>query len=403
MHSYPSARTGTAQDLMRAVTRAYEGKLAREGTRLPVKGEWTRRLVEPPARLFGMSLALVMELIPADATVAFHDWLFRTLAGRVYPFDPESKEIREARALAERLEAETGRAPALLAAISHPPVMGEAAHLNFALVRLATLALRAVRGRPCRPRLVVAVDPFALDTTSLFEEGAYAGYMGNYHLGLDRLAFGRGQPGPLLSPHTRWDRMPRRLFRVLREGGEVGMVLSGGVPDTGRVLYAAREWARLARAASPLKADPARALACLRGNAAFAGFESGLAGVLHLPPGAWRALDAWLMACAAGLVPGQTASGAAAAALECLQAPAERRAGLLAELSEDLVRETPVRRRFFRLLAGRVARRRPVIVIPVTHRLDPYGVSVGPPRALTSADPAAAEEFARSFTRENFA
>jgi len=39
------------------------------------------------------------------------------------------------------------------------------AHLNFELVRHATLALRAARGRPCRPRLVVAIDPFALDTT----------------------------------------------------------------------------------------------------------------------------------------------------------------------------------------------------------------------------------------------
>jgi hypothetical protein len=403
MLSYPSPRTGTAQDLMRAVTRAYERKLARDGTLLPVKTELGRRLVEPPARLLGMALGAVMEILPAEWTVSFHDWLFRTLAGRVYAFDPEEPRARRARELVERLRAETGREPALLAAISHPPVMGEAAHLNFALVRLATLALRAARGRPCRPRLVVAVDPFALDTTSIVEEGAYAGYMGSYHLGLDRLALGRGHPGPRLSPQTRWDRMPRRLFRVLREGGEVGMVLSGGVPDTGRVLYAAREWARLARRASPWRTAPERALPALLAHASFRRFVEAVEGTLHLPPGTWRRLDAWLMACAAGLVEGETAESAAAAALECLEVPAERRAGLLAELREDLTRETPVRRRLFRLLAGRVARRRPLVVVPVVHRMDPPGVELGEARALVSPDPDAAEEFARDFTRGNFA
>jgi hypothetical protein len=169
------------------------------------------------------------------------------------------------------------------------------------------------------------------------------------------------------------------------------------------VLYAAREWARLARARSPLRAEPARALACLRGHASFARFEAESAGVLHLPPGAWRSLDAWLMASAAGLLPGETAASAAASALECLRVPEAERAGLLSEFEEDLSRETPVRRRLFRLLAGRVARRRPLVVLPVTHRLEPPGVFLGEARALVSSDPRAAEDFARDFTRENFA
>ena len=112
----------------------------------------------------------------AAASVAFHDRLFAALAApHSYRFDREVPTVLRARALAARLEAETGKAPALLALISHPPVLGELAHMNLELVRHATLALRAVRGRPCRPRMVAATDAFALDSISIWEEGIYAG------------------------------------------------------------------------------------------------------------------------------------------------------------------------------------------------------------------------------------
>lgn len=392
------------------LTKAYEAKLEREGIVLPAKTDHHRRFYEPLARGAGIFLAKVMELVPADRVVDFHDALFRHLAApRTYAFEHDSKAMTDARALTARLEKDSGRAPALLAAISHPPVMGDLAHLNFELVRHATLALRRARGRPCRPRLVAAVDPFALDTTSIFEEGVYAGYMGTYHVGVDRLALGRGHPGPFMTPQTRWDRMPHRLFGILAGGGEIGMVLSGGVPATGRVLYGIREWTRRALAASPSRALPA-------GPAPFTGALDEL-----LPPGAgpWRMLQGWLMASAAGLLPGETGESAAAKALDWLSVPATRRADLLAELKSDLERETPSRSRLFRLLVGRVARRRPLVLLPVIHRSSPLGVEEreawgavwiggGRVRVRRAGSPDAAEEMtadelARSFTRENFA
>jgi len=417
--AYPSARTGTAQDLMRVVTKAYELRLEAESTILPAKPELQRLFLEPFTRAAGILLAGVMEVVPADWTVSFHNKLFRHLsAGREYAFDPGDPGVGAAKALTARLEAETGLAPALLAAISHPPVMGDLAHLNFELVRRAVLVLRAVRARPCRPRLVVAVDPFALDTISVLEEGLYAGFMGSFHLGLDRLALGRGHPGPWMSPQTRWDRMPQRLFRTLAEGREVGMVLSGGIPATGRVLYGAREWSRRARAASPLRAEPARALERLRADASFARFEASAAEHIPLPRGAWRLLDAWLMTSAAGLIPGETAESAANSALACLEIPDTSRVALLAELTSDMARETPSRRRLFRLLVGRVARRRPLILLPVVHATAPLGVStreawgvtrVGPGRArvLRAGDSGpgeemSADELAERFTQEHF-
>jgi hypothetical protein len=414
---YPSARTGTAQDLMRVVTKAYEKHLDAEGTVLPRKSELQRSLLEPFSRLAGMLMAAVMEVVPADWTVAFHNKLFLHLSSpNVYRFDARSAVILEANALASRLEQETGKAPALLAAISHPPVMGDLAHLNFELVRHAILAMREIRGRPCRPRLVVAVDPFALDTISVLEEGLYAGFMGSFHIGIDRLALGRGQPGPLLSPQTRWDRMPLRFLRTLAEGREVGIVLSGGVPSTGRVLYAAREWARRAVAAGALRKDPSRALACLRADLTFSRFEQAASSILPLPKQPWRLLEAWLMTAAAGLLPGETAGSAAKAALSCLKVPEEKRAALLAELALDMSRETPARRRLFRLLVGRAARRRPLILLPVVHKTSPLGVEEKPAWGITwdgigrvrvtrasGTSIMTSDELAERFTQENFA
>jgi hypothetical protein len=288
-------------------------------------------------------------------------------------------------------------------------------------VRHAILALRAVRGRPCRPRLVVAIDPFSLDTTSIVEEGLYAGFMGTFHVGIDRLALGRGHPGTALTPLAAWAAMPMRLLRALSEGGEIGLVPAGGVPSTSRVLYGVRDWARAARGRSPLRGSPAEVERALRADPSFARFERAAAAAAPVAPApgrTWRLIDAWLMMAAAGLLPDENADGAAVAVLACLAVPPAERPGLLAELARDLSRETPRRLRLFRLLAGRVARRRPLVMIPIIHGLDPLGVAVGeawswewtgPGRvtARRAGDPLVSvettpEAFAGRFIEENF-
>lgn len=419
-YSYPSPRTGTAQDLLRIVTRAYELELEKSGRVLPRKTAASRRWVEPFFRILGVGAAKAVEALPGDWSLALHEKAYAALAGpRSYPFDPASPVALRARALAARLAAASGREPALIALISHPPVLGELAHLNFELVRHATRALRVVRGRPCRPRLVAATDPFALDATSIFGEGFYAGYVGTYHVGIDRLALGRGRPGTALTPQASWTAMPRRLFGLLAAGGEVGMVLSGGIPSTGRVLYGVREWARRVRHAGPHAHDAAAVEARLRADPSFQRFRRIAGEQLHLPKATWRVFDAWLMAACAGLLPGEGAEQAASAALAALEVAPEDRPALLADLRRDLGRETPTRRRLFRLLAGRVARRRPLVMVPVVHRVSPPGVELreawsweaaGPGRVTARrADapdaPVATtpDDFADRFVQENFA
>jgi hypothetical protein len=379
---YPTIRTGTSQDLLTVVTKAYERHLESEGIMLPVKSSGKRAILEAPFVLLGKAIAAAMRLLPAELALAAHDKLFAGLsAPHSYTFDPESPILFRARAEAERLYRVTGQKPALLALISHPPVMGEMAHMNFELVRHAVLALRQVRGAPCRPRLVAAIDLFALDTTALYEEGLYAGFMGTYHLGLDRLSLLRNRLSRFILPGTSWDRMAHRMLRLLQGGGEAGMVLAGGVPSTTRTLYAAKEWVGEALRQSPLRGDPAKVLARLRLLPNFALLES--EGPHGPAKSVWRLAEAYAMSFLAGVFVESVEAGKSCADLGLLDERGRgsmlaflaalglddaRAAESLARLSDELGRETPYRRRFFRILAGRIARRRPVVILPIVHR-----------------------------------
>jgi hypothetical protein len=418
-YSYPAPRTGTAQDLFRVVTRAYELELERTGVHLPEKSELSRRWIGAAARGAGACIGALLEFVPADWTVAFHDRLFAALSAPYsYSFLSDAPSVQRAKALTADIKARTGRDPALLAMISHPPVMGRLAHLNLELVRHATLALRSVRGRPCRPRMVTAIDPFALDTLSVYEEGLYSGFMGSFHVGVDRLAL-RIDGGLGFIRRSRWFTMPARLLHALGEGGEIGLVPSGGVPSTGRVLYGVRDWARRIRRLSPLNGHPVQAEARLRSDASYRRFLDGPAKTLLPARRVWNGLDAWLMAVGAGLMPGETIEAAGASALASLEVPEDRRAELLADLKRDFRRETPSRRRLFRLLASRVLRRRPIVFLPIVHSVEPLGIRVLDARSWERSSSGAlsvrraetpevatdttAEKFAVEFIEENFA
>lgn len=371
-YTYPTLKTGTFQDLLSIVTRAYEGSILEENIVLPRKTPGQRAWLQAPFVALGACLAAAMQAAPADWALRLQDRMFAGLASpRSYAFDPENPALSRARLLAEDVERRTGRAPALLALISHPPVLGELAHLNFELVRHAALALRQIRGASCRPRFVVAVDAFALDSTANHEEGLYAGFMGRYHLGLDRMWLGRPVTSAWLLGQTAWSRMVHRFLRILGRGGEAGMVLAGGVPSTTRVLYAAREWVGDARRAGPLRARPQETLRLLRAHPDFVRFEADGPHGAAIRQNAARMAEAYVMSALAGVYGARDGKGAAASCLEAFGYPQEARAEALARLSSELERQTPYRARFFRLLHGRVLRRgRPIVLLPVVHRVD---------------------------------
>lgn len=434
---YPAATTGTSEDLMSIIIRASELEMARSGEILPGKFETARPWLEPPLILAGILASGLMELAPSEWVLRFHDGVFSALASpRRYPFDSSSPALARAGELLRRLEAESGRRPALLALISHAPVTGEMAHFNFELVRHAMLALRALRGRPCRPRLVVAVDPFALDTIPLYQEGLYAGCMGHYHMGLDRMFLGRGLLSRFLLRWASWDRMPWRLLRELGSGRELGMVLAGGVPGTARALYALREWVGRQRRSSPWRSRPSEILRRLRGFPDYARFEAEGPHGPGLRGRPWRMIEAWAMSAVTGAFTRQDGTeescarsgrltGEARSVLgRCLEAlgldPARREAAM-ESLSDELSRETPYRARFLEILAGRCLKKgRPLVLLPVVHRVEGPGIELreawawkelsgGRLRARSAAQAAdtdwegTVEEFAVCFGKANFA
>lgn len=416
---HPTKRTGTAEDLMAIVLLSDEERRIREGTRLPAKGKVQRLLLQTPFNCFGIFLSLIVDSLPAEWALKWHDWLYRRVGGpRSYVFDQNSGALRDSRELVLRAGREAGAAPALLGLISHPPVLGDLSHLNFELVRHATHALRALRGAACRPRLVAAVDPFALDSVSMPVEGAYAGYMGWAHIGLDRLTMARGAVSAWLLRRTGWFRMPFRMTRLLGAGGEVGMVLSGGVPSTTRALYVAREWLAGARAKSDFRGRPGEVLRRLDLDLKSAGTRS-----------VWRAMEFQLTAALSGggsRLPASDSGkitpeleGAARACLDALGLPETEKSAALKDLGAELSRETPYRARFFNLLARRVFKKgRPLIFLPIVHRTEGglgieikpawawVGFSRGRLRALIAGASAPWEgtvgEFARKFVGENF-
>lgn len=422
--------TGTAEDLAGIIIAADKARIARDGLPVPAKRDAHRALLEAPLNLAGRALALAFGAAPASWIARIHEAGLKVLTGGVQlPFD-RSGRLAEAEALLRGTEARAGKEAALFALISHGPVHGELAYMNLELVRHAQWVLRSLRPTS-RPRLVVAVDPFALDTLSLVEESLYAGFMGHHHLGIDRSARSRGALSSRFLAVTAWDRMPLRLLKGLAAGGAFAMALAGGIPATARGRYTAREWLARQRRRSPGAGDPAGVLARLRGEASYRAFEKTHPGWVH-PRSAWRSMEAWLLAAleepslSGGNGRSSTETGALSgpardAALRCLSVlgiEAGAASSAMAELEAEFLRETPYRARFFRVAASRVlARGRPIVFVPVAHAAGGEaavrvgrawaweGFSGGRIAASRAEGPAwegTPEEFAATFGGENF-
>ncbi|MHB2026943.1 MAG: hypothetical protein ACYCPQ_09995 [Elusimicrobiota bacterium] len=369
-------------------------KIGRNGA-LPNKPAWVRRFIQPIFFKMGALTAAVFEALSPMRAAAVQDAIFSRLAGRYQrPFDRSCPALIRARKAIAQVEKDAGRPAALLALVSHAPVTNGMAALNIELVRQAALALRFLRGDSCRPRLVVAVDSFALDTLAFWEEGLYTGFMGFYHVGLDRTIPQERSAALKRLPSAAPDRMVWRFSRdLLKDGGEFAMVLSGGVPATSRSLYALREWLvqiRKNRGAASVSEIIGR----MRKDEDFCDFESLFDPRSRIRRSAWRLLEGWCVAHVLGVWPrgekntqpdaetGSLSARTLAALTGVLAAfgfdePSRRTE--LELLKDEFLRETPYRKRLFRFLARRVLRAgRAVAFIPITHNSnDPVGIRYG--------------------------
>ena len=303
-------------------------------------------LIGSAARLLGPSLFWSLH----------HKAFFALAGGADAPLDPGwEASVASAKRLYAELARSAGREPGILAVLSHPPVTDNVSPLNFVIMRRAYDAILAVRGRPTPVREVVAVDQMALDAAPWWQEGLYAGGMNRMHLAIDRQPSLRGPLQGRLLRESRPSRLPFRLASELSRGGDVAMILAGGVEATGRTLYTLREFlVRLRRAARRPPGDgpcPWRALE-LRLALALAGLEGA-------PPKGEAPVEA-------GVLPDavkdavREASGRAGVEPSALNP-------LLEAFESEFKRATPWRERFFSFLFRRAAARRPVLLIPVSH------------------------------------
>lgn len=401
----PLKPSGRADDLLAILVRAEEARYARAGVVMPEKPASARAWLEPLGNLVGRALYGMLSCAPNSTLAGLQEKGWRTLASpNLFPFEPAHSRLAQARRLVETLTKD-GRPPALLCVFTHPPVTGQWLHLNIELTRHALWALGAMRAKAPRPRLIVAVDPFALDGFGLFVEGAYAGFMGSLHLGFDRLASHRGPLSRALVGSTAWSRIAHRLLRRLNERGEVGIPLGGGVPTTSRALYSAKEfvWELRRRPRSLPPAEVLRRLAAA--DSGFAAFSESPFVSPGLKRSAWRMLEAWMLAVTAGAWGGDSdaSSGegpsvdraaltpaARSAALACARAMGlseKDGAAAAAELDRELARETPYRPRLFRVLARRVAGGgTPLVLLPLAHGKPPeVRIDWGEPAAFVDA------------------
>ncbi|MFH1725231.1 MAG: hypothetical protein ABII00_11510 [Elusimicrobiota bacterium] len=392
----PYRPVGRYDDLLMLLARALRHRNGGSRRRKPPL--W-RLLWEPWFHLFGMGSGLLLRLLPPDMMLAALDRLNLFLEGGKpsYPFDPDSPGLREAAALSREVERETGRPAALLCTLAHAPVEEDLLYLNIELFRHGLLGLRAVRGRPCRPRLVNAIDAFALDMLPLHEEGAYSGIMGTLHLGFDRMPSERSWPGRLLLGRNAWPSVAARIRRQLSGGGEAIIVPAGGVPSTARIFYCAREFVgRLCRR-GPYAADPGRVRAWMeREEPGFEAFLwSGAVGP-RLGRSLWRLLEAWVLSrlmegdgldCAQR---GSLSEGGRRALRLCALAigrPPEEADRIVGSFEAEFARENPYRERFFEFIVARVvARGTPVVVLPLKcGSPESVRIAFGSPLALAAA------------------
>ncbi len=392
---YPA--TGLYDDLLMLLARSEERRL--EGTN-PVKRRGGRIWMEPFWNALGVLIAVAFRILPAEATAKLHDIVFLAVIGgkETYPLESDCVSFRQSADLCAQARESTGSDAAIYCLTSHPPACGELLYLTVEIMRHALAGLRRIRGEPCRPRLVIAMDYYALDMLKMYEEGAYAGFVGRYHLGFDRLVHLRPLLGrKVLGSRTGWPSTARRVFETLGSGGEVAMVLGGGIPVTSRMFYCTREFVGRLYRERPGAATPVQIRERLVQIAPDFGEFMG-SGVLGgaLKSNIRRAMEAWVLSGLTGESefkevgagrPTEACREALAAVAKALGWEEPRARAAFVDFEEEFKRESPYRERLFSLLARRVVGRgRPVVVLPLTHgKVGAVAMRYGEPVCLLEA------------------
>jgi hypothetical protein len=330
-----------------------------------------RVTVEPFFNLLGRAFGFAQSLLPWPIRQKADLWLNQKLAGHGPEFNPDLARVTsETVGLAQKVREQTGRWPALLVFTSHPETVGPLEWLRFEVIRQGLVIANAVATaekpnawvRPA-PQCFLAIDPYALDTLSPAVGGFYAGWMHQLYLAWDR------QPSTQSWIQRHWllkgagyERIFWRLLRRVRKNPVV-MVISGGLPQNARLLYATREFAQRL----PVRQQHKRAI------------EFALMRLLMQPVEGVRPAER-------GTLPAETRM-AIAAWMKDFGMSDEDVNRWLEPFAGIFSRSVPDRVRLINILARRLALRgQPLLMLGVSHRDQAPHVALSEPHALFAFD-----------------
>ncbi|MBI4050910.1 MAG: hypothetical protein HY400_00230 [Elusimicrobia bacterium] len=325
-----------------------------------------RNIIEPLLNLAGYGMGWILDGFPVAWGFALQQRILKWLSGKTkYPMDSQwERRLHQAKFLKETMEKIFGRSPAVLCVISHPPVGREVDALNFKLMEIACAVVKEICPFESPIRQLVAIDPFALDAVSFFQEGLYAGVMRSLHLALDRQPWLRTSLQGRLFGSSAYGWFVHLLVRSLRRREAVVAALSGGVYENTRLLYTAREYFSALRRRA------------LKRGASIRNLESKILA---------------LLAEGEDLERGEVSSEAESALKEHASQSGFEHAemeNLMHDFKEEFRRGVPWRRRFFEFLAGRVVQGgTPLLLVPLSHgRHENPQIRLGNAVALLPAD-----------------
>lgn len=332
--------------------------------RLRSRWGW-RWLVEPLLNGFGRAMGWGVRAGGLPTVETFHAWVFARLTHRPpQALNPASHRAMTAAAqLARRLHVEGTAQPCLLILTSHPRALDPPGHLLYELYRQAfalNRRLGEVLSARSYPRIVLAVDSFALEGVPPITAAVYAGLVHSLHICLDR------QPSQQswwqrvwgLRGGEAWSAGFRLLHRVQQLGGAAALAWGGAEPQNARLLYTARE------------------------------FINRIGRQYHLPPKRRQALLIRTVTLLVGQASDQGNLSAAQqhmfqTLLQEEGIPVSQVVRLADAFSQEFQRATPYRERLMDTVVARLLHRnRTVLLIPVRHQRVDGTVQVAAPSGL---------------------
>ncbi|MBI4248104.1 MAG: hypothetical protein HY611_01275 [Elusimicrobia bacterium] len=363
-----------------------------------------RTAVDPLVNALGRLAGWLLLLSGSGILFWFHDALLSLInPSHLQKLVPESQARQEnILPLLKQFKRLSDRDCCFLILFSHPEAGKKMRLFSLALYQhvfhIGTFLYRSGWARSY-PRLLIAVDPFALDSLDWFTSSFYAGIARTLHISLDRQPSRLGwlQRALFLGKSAPTE-AGFRFIAHLKPGHAVALAQAGGEPRNSRLLYTAREFVT-ALSKHEMDFDKGEFLARLAEEGLLP--PKTLADVAGQAP-QWTQRRLFLEVLFPLLNRGVLESGKISRGRKQLLTRLLLAAGIsearTAELcdgfEEEFKRNTPYRERLFNILLDRIIKPGiPLMLIPLWHDWDKETIQLENPEILWQTAPGVRERF----------